>query len=78
MLELKIRLGRNLSKSLRPKAPILLKKLQKAHPAKDSSGAEIDGSFDGIAMFKALLAMREDDVSDWLSGRCEDVYDIIS
>jgi hypothetical protein len=26
-------------------------------------------------MFKALLAMREDDVPDWLSGRCEDVYD---
>jgi hypothetical protein len=54
--EYKVRLDAKLTLALLPKAKLRLSALHKAHPLKNSAGADVDGAYDGLAMWKALKA----------------------
>ena len=69
--EMKNRLASRLRRSLRPRAGLRLDKLLKAHAAKDSSGNDIPDCFDGIAMFKDLETLVDEDSSDYDVKRYE-------
>merc|ERR1712185_204163 len=76
MLEMKTRLGSKLRRALRPKAPLLLKKLTDAHPAKDSSGTAVgDDAIDGVEVWKALKVTKDEAVREYDEKRYEKAYE---
>jgi hypothetical protein len=65
-----------LSKALRPRAPLLLQKLQTAHPAfKPDKTTKIPNAFMGIEMWGALEVSRDIDVSEYDEKRYQSAYE---
>ena len=65
MLDINNVIACKLAKALRPRAPLLLKKLQTAHPALRGDGTTIANTFMGIAMWGDLEVSREVEVSEY-------------
>ena len=61
--------------AMRTTAPIKLKKLLAAHPAKDELGADIPDAYDGYGMFADLELERAGDVSEYDEKRYQRAYE---
>jgi hypothetical protein len=77
LIEMKNRLASKIQRALRPKAPLLLSKLMTAHAAKDGMGAVIANTYDGVAMWTELAALRTSGVREYDQGKYEKVSEKI-
>ena len=75
--ELKNMVASLLQSAMQETAPLRLAELQKKYQIKDSGGAAIDHSYDGVAMFLEDEAKANDgDVSEWDEARYVKSYEI--
>ena len=75
VLELQTRLTSLLQRSLRDKAPVLLKSLEKAHPMIDSDGDAIEGAYNGADIFNDLKVNKIKVTSDYDKDKITNIYD---
>jgi hypothetical protein len=82
LLEMRTRLASKLGKALRPKAPVLLKKLQGEHKAfrlnfDGTTTADIYGDtiYDGVAMFLAIVATKNKPTGEYDTKKFQKLYE---